>query len=105
MLVLPMTVNRKQSPRASLPVLLGQTDISPHASLFFEMGNFDALHWGDWKIVKENQDDLWQLYNIKTDISETDNVSSLRPDLVKKLGAAFDQKKSEIQNYLELEKN
>ncbi|MEX2565489.1 MAG: sulfatase-like hydrolase/transferase [Cyclobacteriaceae bacterium] len=87
-----------------LPVLYGQTDFSPHASLFFEMGNFDALHWGDWKIVKENQEDPWQLYNIKEDISEEENVSSLRPDIVKKLESAFDQKKGEIQNSLELEK-
>jgi len=88
-----------------LPVLTGETDYSPHATLFFEYRNYDALHWGNWKIIREDSEEEWQLYNLKNDISETVNFAEERNDLVKKLSAAFNFKKEEIENYLKLEES
>ena len=82
-----------------LPVLTGKTRISPHSALYWEDGHDDALIWGDWKIVREKEEDPWQLYNLKVDISEKKDQAKERPDLVKKLELAFDQQMLEIQMY------
>jgi len=89
--------------RNPLPVLTSQTVYSPHATLFFEYRNFAALHWGNWKIIREGPKEEWQLYNLLKDQSETTNLAKKRQDLVEKLSGAFEQKKKEIANYLEIE--
>ena len=86
-----------------LPVLTGKTKHSPHPTLFFEYSKFAALHWGDWKIIREAPDQDWQLYNIKEDISESNNLAGQRDDLVRHLSSVFNSKKQEIQSYLEIE--
>lgn len=86
-----------------IPVLTGQTIHSPHATLFFEYRNFAALHWKSWKIIREGPEEDWQLYNLKEDISETTNLAGKRKDIVDKLSVAFEQKKSEMENYLKIE--
>ena len=86
-----------------LPVLTGETTYSPHATLLFEYENFAALHWGNWKIIREDSIQDWQLYNLKDDISEKENLAGQRKDLVKKLSQTFNLKKEEIQNYLKIE--
>lgn len=88
-----------------LPVLMGKTQHSPHATLYFEDGEDDALFWADWKIVREKSEQPWQLYNLKEDISEVNNLASERPDLVDKLNAAFEQKKNEIISYHKIQQN
>jgi len=85
-----------------LPVFLGETTASPHATLYFEIGKFTALHWGDWKIIRENATMPWQLFNIKEDNAEVNDLAAVRPDLVKKLSDAFNQKQNEIQHSLEI---
>lgn len=86
-----------------LPALCRATTYSPHATLFFEYRNFAALLWDDWKIIKEDPKEEWQLFNLKKDLSETTNLASERKDIVKKLSSAFEQKKREIKSYLEIE--
>ncbi len=88
-----------------LPVLTGQTSHSPHAALFFEFRNYAALHWGNWKIIRENPDGAWQLYNLKDDPAEAVDMAEKRPDLVRRLGPVFNLHKAEIENYLEIEKD
>lgn len=87
-----------------LPALTGESSHSPHATLFFEYRNFAALHWGNWKIIREGDDEDWQLYNLENDISETTNLAKSQPKIASKLSAAFDQKQREIIHYLEIEK-
>ena len=82
-----------------LPVLTGKTTVSPHETFFFQFGNHAALRWGDWKIVRTKPDQPWQLFNLKDDISESQNKASERPDLVEKLNSAFILKQEEIKNY------
>lgn len=86
-----------------LPVLTGETKYSPHATLFFEYENFAALHWGNWKIIRDDSTNDWQLFNLSDDIAEENNLAGQRKDLVKKLSQAFNLKKEEIQNYLKIE--
>ncbi|WP_236973668.1 sulfatase-like hydrolase/transferase [Membranihabitans maritimus] len=86
-----------------LPNLTGETIHSPHSTLFFEYRNFSALHWGDWKILREGDDEDWQLYNLNEDLSESNNIAADNEEKVIKLSAAFEQKKDEINNYLKIE--
>ncbi|WP_236971481.1 sulfatase-like hydrolase/transferase [Membranihabitans marinus] len=86
-----------------LPNLTGQNKYSPHATLFFEYKNFSALHWGDWKIIREGADEDWQLYNLKSDQAESQNKAAQEPKIVDKLAAAFQLKQEEIDSYLEIE--
>lgn len=79
-----------------LPVLTGKTKASPHASLFFQYEDYDALHWGDYKILRQGPDKPWKLFNLKDDISESNDLASKRPDLVKKMTEVFNLKKEEI---------
>ena len=61
---------------------------------------------GDWKLIHYYEDDHEELYNLKTDLSETTDVSAQNPDMVNRLhtelfdylnkvGAKFPQKDSE----------
>jgi hypothetical protein len=61
------------------------------------------LHWGNWKIIRENPDEMWQLYNLLDDQGETLNRAEERMDIVKKLSEAFTLRKEEIENYLLIE--
>ncbi len=82
-----------------LPVLTGKTTVSPHETFFFQFGNHAALRWGDWKIVRTKPDQPWQLFNLKNDLSESQNKASERPDMVEKLNSAFISKQEEIKNH------
>ena len=82
-----------------IPVLTGITPTSPHSTLYFEDRGHHALIWEDWKIIRENPSDPWRLYYIRDDISESQNLAGERPELVQKLSAAFNQKKSESNFY------
>ena len=71
-----------------LPILTdGQP--SPHKSLFFTYENHAALRMGDWKIVRPQQEEPWQLYNLRQDIGESENLSSEHPERTAALAAEF----------------
>lgn len=65
-----------------------------HAYLYFEYpekGGSLAIRMGDWKAVKNNlkKDPAtsWELYNLKSDRSETTNLAAAHPDLLRQLDA------------------
>jgi arylsulfatase A-like enzyme len=93
-----LPVDRVLDGKDPWPVLTGETSVSPHGSLFFQFEEHAALRWGDWKIVRTKPDQPWQLFNLKTDISESENKASERPDLVEKLDRLFWMKQEEILN-------
>jgi len=43
-----------------------------------------AARLGDWKIVRSRPDEKWELYNLKTDLGETQNVADKNPDVIAK---------------------
>lgn len=83
-----------------LPTLLGQDEAQQqHDYLyweFYEAGGKQAVLQGDWKLVKLNlRDDtqavVTELYNIKDDLAETNNIASEHPDKVAELEALLEQ--------------
>ncbi|NND06726.1 MAG: sulfatase-like hydrolase/transferase [Saprospiraceae bacterium] len=98
-----MPMDRFIDGKNMMPNLLDGSMKSPHATLYFEYQNFAALHWGEYKIIRDNPEGPWQLYHLTKDISEEEDLAKQKPQITKKMVAAFDQKKTELLNYSKLE--
>ena len=48
-------------------------------------GNMQALRQGDWKILRQRDDQPWELYHLPDDWGEKNNLAEKHPDRVKKL--------------------
>ena len=72
-----------------LPTLLGQEQ-KPHEFFYWEFhekGSKQAVRTGDWKAVRLALGQPLELYNLKTDLGETNNVAAAHPDVVAKVEA------------------
>ncbi len=80
-----------------LSTLLGKEQAKKHDYLyweFYEMNGKQALLKGDWKAIKLNIsnpefDVVFELYNLRTDPSESTNVAADHPDIVEEFNALF----------------
>ena len=70
----------------ALDVLLGKPDAkSPHEILYYEN---DGIRRGDWKLVRTRRRGkpfVSELYNLRTDLGEQNNIAAKHPDIVKEL--------------------
>jgi arylsulfatase A-like enzyme len=84
-----------------LPYLTGNNTAAPHSALYWRLGTNMAIRQGDWKLVKMSQRGFLtspdsvdlsdaQLFDLKSDISETTNLASREPARVKTLRAAWE---------------
>ncbi len=75
------------------PTLLGKpSEQKPHEYLYWELGadkGFQEIRMGDWKAnllnVSQPGQPALELYNLKTDPTETNNVAATNPDIAKKM--------------------
>jgi arylsulfatase A-like enzyme len=82
-----------------LPVLRGQTKKPLHEALFFCDGSEQwAVRAGKWKLLSRKG--VLQLYNLDNDISETNNLASKEPDLLKKLKGLYDKWRAQMGEQL-----
>lgn len=72
------------------PLLEGQK-WAGHDALFFEHEGNRAVRQGEWKLVSQKPLNKWELYNIKTDRSELNDVSAQYPDKVAAMEALYNQ--------------
>lgn len=75
-----------------LPTLLGRKQTNQHDFLYWEFhekGTKQAVRMGDWKAVRLVPKEPLELYNLKIDLAETNNVAAEHADIV-----------SKIENYL-----
>jgi arylsulfatase len=49
-----------------------------------------AIRKADWKLEKDTEDADWELYNIKADPCEMNNLAQKQPQLVAELRAEYD---------------
>src|ERR1041384_8221269 len=71
-----------------LPTLLGQEQKKTHEGLYWEFheGGFDqGARIGEWKGVRKGFDGPLELYNLKADIGEKENVAANHPEVVAKI--------------------
>lgn len=69
------------------PTLLGKPQPRTHAYLyweFYEGGFKQAVRWEDWKGVQPGKGKPIELYDLKTDLAEQNNLAKSHPELVKK---------------------
>lgn len=67
----------------------------PHESLFWRYNRSRALRMGDWKIVRQvaprDGEKPWQLFNLKTDIAESNDLATTEPARLEQLLAVWEQ--------------
>jgi arylsulfatase A-like enzyme len=85
-----------------LPTLLGQQQTNQHAFLYWEFherGFQQAARMGDWKAVRPQADEKLELYNLKTDPSEKENVAEKNPEMVAKFEAYLKTARTESERF------
>ncbi len=60
-----------------------------HEELWWQHEGNRALRVGDWKIVAAGKDAAWELYNLKTDRTETHDLAHEQPEKVRELSALW----------------
>ena len=84
-----------------LPTLLSKGEQEQHKYLyweFHEMNGRIALRAGDWKLIKQpivNEETKLELYNIKEDIHEDNNLAEQYPEKVKELEQLMNNARTE----------
>jgi arylsulfatase A-like enzyme len=70
-----------------LPTLLGAQAVGRrqdlHEYLYWELGQKIAVRMGDWKAVRPSPKSGWELYDLKADISEADNLAEKETGILK----------------------
>lgn len=77
------------------PLFVKDHSIS-HENLWWLHEGNRALRRGDWKIVAA-KGDPWELYDLRTDRAEMNNLASDNPDLTKELAAEWEAETSAIR--------
>jgi arylsulfatase A-like enzyme len=92
-----------------LPCLGGEKSGMPHEALYWRFGQQIALRMGDWKLVKAPGGGVGpgeraghattagaELFNLKQDIGEQNNLAGKEPEKVKELAAVWEKWNSEL---------
>jgi arylsulfatase len=92
------TENAPPSPGRSLVPSFAKDNAVSHDYLWWLHENNRAIRVGDWKLVSaEKQGGDWELYDLKTDRSETKNLAAKNPDKVKELAATWEKHADEFR--------
>ncbi|MDA0767475.1 MAG: sulfatase-like hydrolase/transferase [Verrucomicrobia bacterium] len=67
-----------------LPEILGHSDQqTKHDMLYWEYRQQTAVRHGKWKAIQPDKNKPWELYDLEKDISETTDLGTDHPDLLK----------------------
>jgi len=92
-----------------VPTLLDKSEQKEHEYLYWEMkqirrgknvGLMQAVRMGDWKAVKPGPNKPFELYNLKEDIGETNNVADEHPEVMKKIDQYLKTARTPARNYI-----
>ena len=62
---------------------------APHEFLYFNHSNNRAIRVGDWKLVAAGAAGAWELYNLRTDRCEQEDLAREQPDRVREMAAVW----------------
>jgi len=77
-------------------VIKSNTEASPHQSLCWRIGNLAAVRKGDWKLVRSKG--KVELYDLKSDIGETNDLSDKNPEMAAELSNILAQWEVDVKN-------
>ena len=83
-----------------MPTLLGQTQTNRHESLYWETsaeGFKQAVRMGDWKAIRHATGQPPELFSLKTDPAEKENVATNHADVLAKLEKILKSAKDSAQ--------
>ena len=73
-----------------LPFVDGKKKIPPHERLFWRFGRQWAMREGDWKLMSMGEGEP-QLFNLKSDVGELQDLASTQAARVQSMKAAWDE--------------
>jgi len=85
-----------------LPTIFGKKQNLENRHLyweFFERGFQQAVRKGKWKAIRPGVGEPLELYNIKKDLSETDNVASTHPGVVAEMESIIHSARTPSRNW------
>jgi arylsulfatase A-like enzyme len=85
-----------------LPALLGQKQTNQHEFLYWEFhetGSSQAVLMGDWKAIRPGPGQSIELYDLKSDPAETNNVASGHTDIVERIEAYLKTARTESEHW------
>jgi arylsulfatase A-like enzyme len=82
-----------------VPFLTGKNAGIPHETLAWRQGGGEswAFRKGDWKLLRMPGADSVELYNLKDDVSESNNLAGKEPDRVKAMEASYKEWSAQMQ--------
>jgi arylsulfatase len=72
------------------PLFTASQTPRPPRPLFWEHEGNAAIRLGDWKLVRRGGAGAWDLYDLKADRTEQNNLAAAQPEKAKELAAAWD---------------
>ena len=72
-----------------VPHLTGKADAVPHERLFWKSNNQGAIREGRYKLLTAKDGKMRELYDLEADLGETKNLAAEKPELVRRLDAAW----------------
>ena len=79
-----------------LPFINGEKSKSPHQALYWRSDFNKAIRKGDWKLIVNEYDNTNQLYNLKSDSIESNNLYTTKPEVAKDLLHSLDEWEKEM---------
>jgi arylsulfatase A-like enzyme len=80
--------------RSIAPALLGDGSVE-RDFLYFNHSNNRAIRAGDWKLVAAGQTGPWELYDLRADRGEQNNLARAQPDRVRQMAALWKERDEE----------
>jgi len=68
-----------------IPFVTGEKTGQPHDALYWTWGARKAIRQGDLKTMSQNGGKTWQMFNLATDIGESNDLASKRPKKLKQV--------------------
>jgi len=85
-----------------LPLLTGGAQTNRHEYLYWEFherGFQQAIRMGDWKAIRPQAGEKLELYYVKSDPGEKENVAEKNPEVVAKLEKLFKEARTDSERW------
>jgi arylsulfatase A-like enzyme len=85
-----------------LPTLLSQAqDLSERRLYweFFERGFQQAMRWHDWKVIRQAPRQALELYDLRHDPGETNNIAAAHPEVIAFMEAYLKEARTESEDW------